>query len=321
MIVMSSSLDKSQGLEQENEALKQKNAELEKYIESIKNATAEFKRLSEEAAINDVANKAITKIAKWIGISVAISFTGLIGLYFALYKVATDTAKDVVTTEFKNKEKIDEIKDKLLDKEKSDFTKELISSLKENQKFIGAVSNSLSSLLLTDPSFVNSLTSNLIKQEDFVSRTGAVAKTVALQSLETQKSKIDQTSNPELSNALQETLDSKRYFVVAASSEDPVSLKNPDLLKKVVSKDIDRAAYLCKPKGQNKRWVLLITKKNSDSIKLSLDLAKKIQNELVATPELNTAYILPTGLTIEETQKDNNIFFDITQCQNVGSSS
>lgn len=310
---MSDSPNKSQGLEQENEALRQKNEELEKYIATIKDAAVEFKRLSEEAAVNSLVDKAVSKIAKWIGISVAVSFTGLAGLYFALYKVAIDTTKDVVTTEFKKGENLKEIKESVT--KSQDFNDKLIVALKSDREFIDNIAKSLPNLLTQQKDFLDILSTKVVNLPELVDRTKANIDTTVLQSLATQKTKIDQSINPELSDSLKQTLDSKRYFAIAASSEVEDDLRNPELIKSITSKRFDRSVHICKPKGSNKRSVLLVTKKAPAPIKLSLDDATKIQNELVAMPEFNTAYILPTDADEAKTQADNNIFFDTTQCQ------
>ncbi len=320
MIAVSDDIDKLQNLEKENESLKQKNLELEKYIDDIKNATAEFKSLKEEAAINDVANKAFSKIGKWIGFGVAISFTALFGLYITVSKIAVDTANKTVAEEFKKTETINNIQKILLDKEKHGFTKDLVvevtKSLEKDKGFVNSITMSLPNILSTKKEFLETLSSELIKLPDFNNRTRAATETAILQAI----NQINKEVNSELSNSLQETIDSKRYFVLVDSSEDENELRDPNLIKKSVSGNPNnRATFLCKPKGSNKRSVLLVTKKIPASRKLGLESAKYIQNELLAMTEFKTAYILPTDLDDKKTQADNNIFFSASNCEKVSS--
>lgn len=231
--------------------------------------------------------------------------------------MAIDTANGIVTAEFKKEDTIKEIKDKIL-KENSVFiqelSKQLTNSLRQDADFIRNVTTSLPDKLIKDKSFLDVLSTKLAKLPEFVERTRAEAKTAVLQSLDDQQKNIDKEANPELSNALQETLDSKRYFVVVASSDQEDELRDPELITKATSKNSDRSAYICKPKGGNKRSVLLVTKKDFKQIKLPLKSARYIQNEIVAIPRFNTAYILPTDVDDAKTQADNNIFFDTTTC-------
>jgi hypothetical protein len=291
--------DNSDLLKQDNEKLKKQNEDLAQQLETIKKATAELEKFREGAAIEKIAKEARNKVLAGFGILGALSIAGLFGVYLTVLNTVKEKILDEKTFPqiqtkveegLKDKKYLDAIAANL----SQDISKKLGDSFKQDKNFKQDVVKAVSEKLLNDKEFTGIFKANVNSAVDI-----AVAKVAKV------------NPDTELAIAINQTIEGKKYFVVAASSEDTGDLQNIDLVNKIQSNK-DRDVYVCKPKEGNKRSVLLVTKKSSKEIKLPLDSAKFIQDEIKKIPEFDTAYILPT---IDE----NNIFFDIKKCEVINS--
>lgn len=296
---MNEYLDKPDSLKQDNERLKKQNEDFAQQLATIKKATEELEKFREGAAIEKIAKEARNKVFAGFGILGALSIVGLFGIYFNVLNTIKEKILDEKTfpqIQTKVEDGLKEAKylEKIVTNLREDISKKLVEDSGFKQDVAKAVSQDVSEKLINDKEFTGIFKANVNSAVDI-----AVAKVAKI--------------NPEtdLSIAINQTIEGKQYFVVAASSENTEDL-NMNLVSKIIQNNKDREVYICKPKEGNKRSVLLVTKKSSKEIKLPLDSAKFIQDEIKKISEFDTAYILPT---IDE----NNIFFDIKQCKVVNS--
>lgn len=293
-------------LRQDNEELKKRNVELEGQLEIIKKATEELEKYREGAAIDKLATEARNKVLAGFGILGIASIVGVVGIYFTLLntlekKILEKETFNQIVSKVETAVQAENRLNKITEQIKQTVSSNLGEKFKNDKDFRDQAVNTVAEKLLRDKEFTAIFTANVNYAIDI-----AVGKLVT---------ELKNNPDKDIIDAFNQTVESKRYFVVAASSEEENDLRNINLVNKVTNINVDRDVYICKPKSGNNRSVLIIARKSVKSMKLPLASAQFIQKEIKAIPDFETAYILPTVVDDNITMADNNIFFDIKKCE------